>query len=156
MKRIPFKRRRQQLTDYKKRLRLVSSGKTRFVVRVSNKYITCQFIDYEQEGDVTLVGFNSKQLSNYGFNGSKNLQSAYLSGYAAGKMALTKGVKQAILDIGLQRSVKNSRIYSALKGVVEAGIKVPYSEGVLPDNKLLKKDELVKVIKKINKELGEK
>lgn len=146
MKRVPYKRRREQKTDYRKRLRLVISGKTRLVVRISNKYINCQFIDYEPDGDLTRISFNSKELNDYGFKGGKNLQSAYLSGLKAGKMALEAGIKEAILDIGLNRSIKNSRLYAALKGAVEAGIKIPHDAVILPSDELLKKNELTKVI----------
>ncbi len=147
IKRIPFKRRRQKLTNYHKRLKLVKSGKTRLVVRLSNRYVRCQFIDYYEDGDKTIVTFDSKKLPN--FNGGKNLQSAYLTGLKSGLIALSKGVKNAILDIGLKPSVKNSRIYACVKGVIEAGIKVPVSEEMLPSDELLKKNELSEVIKLI-------
>jgi large subunit ribosomal protein L18 len=95
---------------------------------------------------VTLVAFNSRVLNNYGFKGGKNLQSAYLSGLASGLMALDKGVKNAILDIGLRSSVKNSRIYACLKGVLDAGVKIPHGKEILPSDELIKKDKLKKVI----------
>ena len=148
-KRIPFKRRRLQLTNYKKRLKLIISRKPRFTVRISNKYINCQFIKYLSDGDATLAAFNSKKLNAHGFNGCKNLQSAYLSGLTCGLIALSKGVKSAVLDSGLRPSVKNSRIYACLKGAIEAGIKIPHSDEVLPSDELLKKDSLKKVIDKI-------
>jgi len=151
MRKIPYKRRRLQLTNYKKRLQLVVSKQTRFVVRISNKYVNCQFINYLSDGDVTVVGFNSKKLVDYGFKGGKNLQSAYLAGFAAGSLALGKGVKKAILDIGLRSSVRNSRIYAALSGVLDAGVKVPHGEGVLPSVELLKKDKLKKFVEAIKK-----
>lgn len=148
-RRIPYKRRRKKLTNYKKRLKLVISGKPRLVVRVSNKYVNCQVIKYKPDGDVTLTAFNSKKLSDYGFKGGKNLQSAYLSGFITGLKALKKGVKKAVLDSGLKTSIKNSRIYACLKGFVEAGVKVPHSKEVLPDDKLLNKSSLDKYVKKI-------
>jgi len=149
MKKIPFKRRRKQLTNYRKRLKLIMSGKPRFVVRISNKYVNCQFIKYKPDGDVTIAQFNTIKLSDYGFKGSKNLQSAYLGGFVSGLKALKKGVKKAVLDIGLKTSVKNSRIYASLKGAIEAGVNIPAGKGVMPSDELLKKDELVDVIKKI-------
>ncbi len=150
---LPFKRRRLNITNYRKRLKLVSSGKIRFVVRISNKYVNCQFIEYHEDGDKTLVGFNSKSLNKVSFKGGKNLQSAYLSGYFAGLLAIKRNIKEAILDIGLRPSVKNSRVYAALKGALDAGINIPHGEEVLPSDELLKKDELKEIINKINKEV---
>lgn len=152
-KKIPFKRRRKQLTNYHKRLKLITSGKPRFVVRISNKYITCQVIKYKADGDITLSTFNSKKLADYGFKSGKNLQAAYLAGLVAGLKSLKAGAKSAVLDTGLKTSVKNSRIYACLKGFIEAGVKVPHGEKVLPDDKLLKKDELDKYVKKIRSKI---
>ncbi|HLE06755.1 MAG TPA: 50S ribosomal protein L18 [Candidatus Nanoarchaeia archaeon] len=149
MKKIPFARRRKQLTDYKSRLALVISGKHRLVVRLSNKYVKCQLIKYTSDGDLTVAEFNSRDLSKYGFNGTKNLQSGYLAGMVLGLKGLKIGIKEAVLDIGLRHSVKNSRIYACLKGAVESGLKVPHGEEVLPSDELLKKDELKAVITKI-------
>jgi len=153
-KRVPFKRRRKGLTNYKKRLGLVISKKPRLVVRVSNKYINCQLIKYSSDGDVTLATLNSKKLSDYGFKGGKNLQSAYLTGLACGLLGVNKGVKNAILDIGLKPSIKNSRIYACLKGVIDAGVKVPHGD-VLPSDEFIKKAELKKsielIVKKVKK-----
>ncbi len=149
MKKIPFKRRRKQLTNYRKRLKLIVSGKTRFVVRISNKYVNCQFIKYEPDGDITLVQFNSIKLKDFGFKGSKNLQSSYLAGFASGLKALKKGIKEAVLDIGLRSSIRNSRIYASLKGAIEAGVKIPAGENVMPSDELLKKEELSEIINKI-------
>jgi len=54
-----------------------------------------------------------------------------------GKKALAKGVENAILDIGVQRSVKGSRLYAAVKGVLDAGMHVPVSEEMLPSEERL-------------------
>lgn len=150
---MPFKRRREQKTNYKKRISLVISRQPRLVVRVSNKYIICQLINYKLDGDVTIVTFNSKKLDQYGFKPGKNLQSAYLSGFIIGLMGLKKGVKKAVLDIGLKQSIKNSRIYACLKGAVESGLNVPHGEDILPSDELLKKDSIKKVVDKIKSDI---
>ena len=148
-KKIPFKRRRQKLTNYQKRLKLIKSNKPRLVIRISNKYITCQLVNYKANGDEVVTSFTSKKLSDYGFKGSKNLQSAYLAGLVTGLKALKKDVKNAVLDTGLKTSVKNSRIYACLKGALDAGVKIPHGPEVLPNDKLLKKQDLDKYIKSI-------
>jgi large subunit ribosomal protein L18 len=38
------------------------------------------------------------------------------------------------LDIGLHVPSKGTRVFAALKGVVDAGVEVPYSEDIVPDD----------------------
>ena len=54
-----------------------------------------------------------------------------------GVKAKQKNVHEAILDTGLHKSSKGSRIYAALKGVIDAGIHVPHSEEILPDKETI-------------------
>ncbi len=130
---VPFRRRREGKTDYKLRLGLVRSGKPRAVVRTSNKYVYVQIVEAQPSGDVVRASASSKELAKLGWKGGTgNLPSAYLTGALAGRRALTKGVKEAILDIGLRPSTKGSRLYAALKGLTDAGLEVPHSEETLP------------------------
>lgn len=130
---VPFRRRREGKTDYKLRLGLVRSGKPRAVVRTSNKYVYVQIVEAQPSGDVVRASASSKELAKLGWKGGTgNLPSAYLTGALAGRRALTKGVKEAILDIGLRPSTKGSRLYAALKGLTDAGLEVPHSEEILP------------------------
>jgi len=68
----------------------------------------------------------------------KNTSAAYLTGYLAGKLALQKGIKEAILDIGLQRPVKGSRVFAALKGLLDAGLEIPHGEDIFPSEERIK------------------
>ncbi len=52
---VYYRRRREGRTNYAKRLALVKSGKTRMTVRRSNKGVVIQFINFEHEGDRTLL-----------------------------------------------------------------------------------------------------
>jgi large subunit ribosomal protein L18 len=45
---------------------------------------------------------------------------------------LAKGVKEAVLDIGLKPSTKGSKLFAVLKGLSDAGLEVPHSDGPLP------------------------
>src|SRR3989338_2881266 len=99
---MKFKRRRELSTDYKKRLALLKSGKARLVVRKSNNSATAEVIGYRKEGDIVKASFASPSLRKIGWKGhGGNLPSAYLAGYACAKKALKKGVKEAVLDMGL-------------------------------------------------------
>lgn len=135
MARLPLKRRRLKRTDYRKRLRLILSGKPRLVVRGSNKNLQVQVIAAEPMGDKVLASASTMELSKeYGWRaGRGNVPGAYLVGYLAGLRALQKGVEKVVLDTGLARFIKGSRPSSALKGILDAGLKVPHGEGVFPD-----------------------
>jgi large subunit ribosomal protein L18 len=137
--RVPYRRRRKGLTNYRKRLELLKSGKTRAIVRKSNNGIFCQFIEYAETGDKTLVVASSLELSKYGYKGhTANLPAAYLTGYMCGLKAKKKGIKEAILDTGLYRTTKGSRIYAALKGMIDAGIQIPHDVKILPEERRIK------------------
>ena len=138
MKKSPYKRRKKGLTNYSKRLRLVKSKLPRAAVRTSDKYVTCQVINYSAKGDITLASFNSKSLNKFGFPGSKNLPSAYLTGLACGIKAKKAGVKKTVLDTGLKVNIKGSRIYAALKGLLDAGLSIEHDPSVLPKDDRLK------------------
>jgi large subunit ribosomal protein L18 len=46
-------------------------------------------------------------------------------------------VEEAIADFGMQISTKGNRLYAAIKGLVDAGLKVPHDPVMLPDAKRL-------------------
>ncbi|MBU3905338.1 MAG: 50S ribosomal protein L18 [Nanoarchaeota archaeon] len=138
MFRIQHKRRRERKTNLRKRLNLVKSGKTRMVVRKTLSSTKIQFVNYSNEGDKTVASAISQELKKLGWTHSlKCLPAAYLTGLLAGKKAKEKGVTNAILDLGLQTSTKGSRIYAALKGVVDSGVNIPHSEEILPSQERL-------------------
>lgn len=133
---VPHRRRAEGKTDYKKRLGLVRSEKIRVVVRKSLDNIIVQFIVYNKDGDVVKACASSEMLKKLGWKTSGgNVPAAYLTGLAAGILANRVGVKEAVLDLGLQRSTKGSRLYAALKGVLDAGVSVPHDPKILPDEK---------------------
>lgn len=136
LKRVSLKRRREGKTNYGKRLKLLLSKKPRLVVRKTNRYIIAHIVDYDYKNhrDLTVAYVTSKDLSKYGWNYSsfKSLPACYLTGLLIGKKALEKNINEAILDIGLHPSTKGNRIYAVLKGTIDAGLKIPYNEKILP------------------------
>jgi len=141
-----FKRRREKKTNYKRRLALLKSGITRLVIRKSLSNISIQFINFVAKGDVTLATANSTELKKFGWNKTGNIPAAYLTGLLAGKKAKEKKIEKANLDLGLQISTKGSRIYAALKGVVDSGVNVPHSEDILPSEDRIKGKHISKEI----------
>jgi large subunit ribosomal protein L18 len=133
---LKFRRRRDNLTNYAKRHALLKSGKTRLVVRSTNRHVIVQFIDPGANGDLTACGTNSAQLEQFGWTHGRNMPTAYLTGFMAGKAAAKKGIKEAVLDAGLRTASRNSLIFGALKGVVDAGVKVPHGENLVDEARL--------------------
>lgn len=130
---LGFKRKKAGKTDYRKRLKLLLANKPRLVVRKSLKNILAQIVEYDEKGDKVILSAHSSELKKYGYAGSKgNIPAAYLVGLLAGNKAKKKDIKELVLDIGLQNSVKGSRIYSVLKGCVDAGLSIPHSKNILP------------------------
>ena len=132
--RVPYRRRRENKTDYKARRILAISEKSRFVVRSSNKNIVIQLISSKAEGDIVKTQASSLDLRRYGWlGGKKNTSAAYLIGLIAGKKALNAGIKKANLDIGLARPSRGSKIFASVKGAHDAGLEISCNSDVLPD-----------------------
>lgn len=130
---VPHRRRREQKTDYKTRIELLKSGQPRAVVRRSNQHVTIQLVGYSSEGDNVLTSAHSDHLAEYGWDHhTGNLPAAYLTGYLAGTRALDEGIEEAVVDLGLQNSQHGTRIYAAVKGLLEAGLDINVNEDVFP------------------------
>ena len=135
--RLRFKRRRNGKTDYRRRLRMLRGGVPRAIVRVSNTQVVCQLAQFDPEGARIVASVSGSNLTTYGWPAgasTKSIPACYVAGYALGKSALSAGHDSAILDIGLAASSPGNRIFSALRGMVDAGLDVPYGEGVLPSD----------------------
>lgn len=142
--RVKFRRRREGKTNYYRRRRLLQSRQIRLVVRKTNKNMIVQFVDARVVGDATEASAISTELSQHGWTaGTGNLPAAYLTGLLAGLRAKARGIKEAILDIGLNTPISGSRVYAALKGVLDAGVLVPHKEDVLPDESRINGEHIV-------------
>jgi large subunit ribosomal protein L18 len=142
--RVPFRRRREGRTDYRRRLALLKSREPRVVVRRSLTNVRIQVIAYTPEGDKVLASADGRELAKLGLTGTsgKSVPAAYLTGVLAGKRAKDAGVTGAVLDLGRQVPSKGNRIFAALKGVVDAGVEVPHDEAILPDEERLKGEHI--------------
>lgn len=132
--RVHYRRRREAKTNYRIRRIMAMSGRTRFVVRSSNKHIVVQLITPKIVGDVVHTQANSSELQNYGWlGGKKNTSAAYLLGLLAGRKAMSLGIDAAILDLGLVRPTKGARVFAAVKGALDAGLQIPCNSDVIPE-----------------------
>ena len=144
------RRRRENKTDYLKRLKLLKSGSPRIVFRKTNKYLIVQYVTSEETKDKIEIGMTSKKLINYGwpkdFGGSlKSLPASYLIGLLIGKEILKNKKETPIVDFGMIRIKSKSKVHAFLKGLVDSGIKLKHKKENFPNDerisgKHLKKD----------------
>ncbi|MEC8789060.1 MAG: 50S ribosomal protein L18 [Candidatus Thermoplasmatota archaeon] len=137
-RRSVFRRRQSGQTDYHRRLKLLRGRKARAVVRVSNTRVTCQMVNWSAGGDMVVASVTGSDLTKkYDWPADfsqKSVPACYLAGFALGKESISKGCTEAVLDIGLAGSTVGGRVFSALKGMIDAGMEIPHSEVVLPED----------------------
>lgn len=130
---VPYRRVREQKTNYKKRLALLLSGKPRLVIRLTNRRVIGQLVSFKVQGDIILAAADSFSLRKLGWSHSTtSLASAYLTGLLLGKKALAQRCTEAVVDTGFRHPTKKGRIYAVVKGVIDAGMKVPHDENIFP------------------------
>ena len=154
---VPFRRKREGRTNYRKRLNLLKSGLPRLVIRRTNKYLIAQIVNYDPKGDKVLTTITSKALQKMGWKFScKNLPAAYLLGLLIGKKAKELNVDKVILDIGLHRATKGNRLFAFVKGVLDSGINVPVDESMFPSDERLSGKHISEDVAKAFQELKNK
>ena len=147
---VPFRRRREGKTDYKKRATLVVARRPRAVVRITGKHTIVQTIEAKSKGDRVLAAASSIELDEFGWKGGcGNVPAAYLTGYLAGFRSIQKGASEAVFDIGLRKASKGGRIFSALKGIVDSGVNLPHGEKHFPDESRIRGEHIADYAKKI-------
>lgn len=162
---VKYKRRRQNKTDYYARKRLVIQDKNkyktpkyRFVVRFSNKDITCQIFSSDLTHDVCMLAAYAHELPRYGIKvGLTNYAAAYATGLLLARRVNSKlgldyeGVEEvdgeeyhveadaagkapfkALLDVGLKRTTTGAKVFGALKGACDGGLDIPHTDRRFP------------------------
>ncbi len=110
-------------------------------VQISNENTLVQIHKPQLTGDKVVASAHSRFLLQKGWKGSrKNVPAAYLTGYLAGKKALSQGIKDVILYSGTRRYTQ--RMAAALKGIIDAGLQLPASEDALPPQERINGDHL--------------
>lgn len=150
---IPYRRKAEGKTDYKKRMKLLLAGKPRLILRFTNYKIIAQIAEFSLKGDKIRVSLDSTALKAFGWNYSyKNISAAYLTGLMLGKEAVKGGFSEAILDTGLKTPKSKGKTYAFLKGVVDAGLRVPHQENIFPDEKRIKGEHLLEYALQLKKD----
>ena len=141
---VPLKKKRLARTNYRRRLQLLSSGKPRLVVRRTLNHVLLQLIRYEQSGDKVLLSAHSRELAKKGWTTTTgNVPAAYLTGLLFATKAKKKDLNQAVVDIGFHASVRGSRVYAALRGVVEGGFPINVDKKVFPSDERIQGKHIV-------------
>jgi len=126
-----LRRLREEKTNYRKRGTMLMGKRDFIAVTISNQNTQVQVLTPGMTGDKVISSAHSRYLIGKGWKGSrKSVSAAYLTGYLAGKKALSQGTKDAILYTGTKRYTQ--RMAAALKGVIDAGLEVPASEETFP------------------------
>ncbi len=126
-----LRRLREEKTNYRKRGTMLIGKRDFITVNISNQNTQVQILTPGMTGDKVISSAHSRYLIGKGWKGSrKSVPAAYLTGYLAGKKAISKGAKDAILYTGTKRYTQ--RMAAALKGIIDAGLKVPASEDTFP------------------------
>ncbi|MBO4301856.1 50S ribosomal protein L18 [Methanosarcinaceae archaeon] len=132
---VPMRRRKEGRTNYHTRLSLLISKRDRVVVRKSTRNTQIQLIAPTPVGDVTYSSAISTELGKFGYTGpTGNTTAAYLTGLLFGLRTLKAGYDSGILDIGLHASTPGSRVYAALKGMIDAGMDIPHDPSIFPSD----------------------
>ena len=135
------------------------TGKRDFItVNITNQNTQVQILTPGMTGDKVIASAHSRYLLEKGWKGSrKSIPAAYLTGYLAGKKALGKGAKGAIMYTGTRRYTQ--RMAAALKGIIDAGVEVPADEKTFPVEEringehLTVKNEISKIKSSIDSEV---
>ena len=132
------RRRKENRTNYLKRLKLLKSEKPRLVFRKSNKFLVAQYVESYEAKDKIVFGFNSKELLKYSwpenFSGSlKSIPAAYLLGYLIGKKILETKLEEPIVDFGMNQTLHKTKLFGFLKGLIDSGIKIECKKEAFPE-----------------------
>ena len=158
--RVPKKRRRLNITDYKARLILLKSNAVRIVIRRTNRYMIIQSVESENAQDKIIFGLTSKALIQEGWNEKmtgnlKSIPACYLTGILFAKKVDTN--KRYIIDLGMARNIQGSRIFAAVKGLIDGGLKLNADAKAFPSKESLEgkntKEETKEIVKKIKEKL---
>jgi large subunit ribosomal protein L18 len=146
---VAFRRRREQKTDYRKRLAVLKSKKDRVVLRVSNTLVKAQVIRYDKDGDKTIAAATSQELKALGYSGNtKNTPAIYLTTLLLSQKAKKKGIKEVIFDLGARNYKLGNKIFAGLKAIVDSGIICPHDEKAFPKKDRIEGKVMAEYLKK--------
>ena len=141
------RRRKENRTDYEKRIGLLKSHTPRIAFRKSSRYVIAQYITSIGAQDKIVMGITSRILLKYGWpedmKGSlKSIPASYLTGFYLGKKILEKKLAVPIIDFGMIRAVNGSRAFAFIRGLVDSEVKIKHEAESFPDQERIKGTKL--------------
>ncbi|MDO8467763.1 MAG: 50S ribosomal protein L18 [Nanoarchaeota archaeon] len=144
------RRRRENKTDYKKRINLLKGEKPRIVFRKTNRYIISQYVTSKEAQDKVEFTITSKELLRHGWpekasGGLKSLTASYLTGFLTG-IKIKKEKKNTsdvlkketpIVDLGMIRTLHGTKVFAFIKGLIDAGVAIPCKKDAFPSEERL-------------------
>ncbi len=147
-----FRRRREGKTNYRRRKKAVISKRPLLYVFVSGKNTAIQMISPRLRGTSTR-SVNSRELDRHGWKSSRrSIPGAYLTGLLLGTRAQAAGVKDAILYTNVRAYHSGGRTAAAVKGIVDAGFKLPVGEESLPKEERISGKHVAEFAAKLKEE----
>jgi len=132
---MAFRRRREEKTNYKKRIASLKGGMARFVIRKSLAGVKIGVMEYNPVGDVTKSHCSSAELKKFGWKlHTSNIPASYLTGLLAGKKAQKEKVTEGIADIGLVTPVHGGKVFACIKGIKDSGVGIKCDESAFPSD----------------------
>ncbi len=157
MKVLPYKRKLDRKTDYRKRLSLLKSRLPRFVVRKRNNSLIAQIVNYKEKGDEVVTTSTISHLKKYGWKlHGANTPAAYLTGLHCGIQGKKKGVKKCILDATHTTTRKGSSTYAVVKGLIDAGINLNCAAESFPSEERISGKHIADYAKSLKEETYKK
>jgi large subunit ribosomal protein L18 len=130
---VALRRKREEKTNYRRRLALLKSRLHRLVIRKTLQAMICQVVEYKPDGDKVLINISSRDLEQYGLPVVNcNVPVAYLTGVLVAKEVKKLNITGVVVDIGLQKLTKESKIYATIKGIIDGGLAITANDAVLP------------------------
>jgi len=145
---VQKRRRRENKTDYHKRIKLLKGEKPRIVFRKTNRYFIAQYVISSEAQDKIVFGLNSKDLIKYGWDekakGSlKSITASYLTGYLTGKKIQREKLETPIIDLGMVRVLHKTKVFAFIKGMIDSGLEIESSkEEAFPEEKRISGEHL--------------
>jgi len=139
------RRRRENKTDYHKRIILLKGANPRLVFRKTNKYLIVQYVISNEAQDKIEFGVTSKALLKYGFPKEGNLKSvtaSYLFGYYLGNKISKEKISKPIIDFGMIKMIHKNKLYAFIKGIIDSGLKISCKEEAFPSEDRLNGEHL--------------
>ncbi|MFA4953431.1 MAG: 50S ribosomal protein L18 [Candidatus Pacearchaeota archaeon] len=144
------RRRRENKTDYLRRLKLLKSWKPRIVFRKTNRYFIAQYVTSKEAQDKIEFGVNSRILLKYGWPKEaslKTIPASYFLGYYFGRRIIAENLEEPIIDFGMTQTIHKNKLYAFIKGLIDSGLKISCKKEAFPDEERIKGEHLKNKIK---------